>query len=143
MNWKKIVLGKEGLRIVCEKVVNWHGRFACNDCSCNKSRLIHVFAESVDVTQPIESENAIEVELNDDYFNPKDITIPNGKTTTLILKNKGTKKHTFTVEKLGIDTEVQAGTEKTITVKPTETGTYDLICRYHFQEGMVGKVIVK
>lgn len=103
----------------------------------------HVFAESVDVTQPIESGNAIEVELNDDYFNPKDITIPNGKTTTFILKNKGSKKHTFTVEKLGIDTVVQSGTEKTITVKPTETGTYDLICRYHFQEGMVGKVIVK
>ena len=103
---------------------------------------LSVFAESVEVTQPIESVNAIEVELNDDYFNPKDITIPNGKTTTLILKNKGSKKHTFTVEKLGIDTEVQAGTEKTITVKPTETGTYDLICRYHFQEGMVGKVIV-
>lgn len=102
-----------------------------------------VFAESIDVTQPIESVNAIEVELNDDYFNPKDITIPNGKTTTLILKNKGSKKHTFTVEKLGIDTEVQSGTEKTITVKPTETGTYNLICRYHFQEGMVGKVIVK
>ena len=103
---------------------------------------LSVFAESVEVTQPIESVNAIEVELNDDYFNPKDITISNGKTTTLILRNKGSKKHTFTVEKLGIDTEVQAGTEKTITVKPTETGTYDLICRYHFQEGMVGKVIV-
>ena len=106
------------------------------------SGTLHVFAESVDVTQPIKSVNAIEVELNDDYFNPKDITIPNGKTTTLILKNKGSKKHTFTVENLGIDTEVQAGTEKTITVKPTETGTYDLICRYHIQEGMVGKVLV-
>ena len=104
---------------------------------------LSVFAESVDVTQPIESGNAIEVELNDDYFNPKDITISNGKTTTLILRNKGSKKHTFTVEKLGIDTEVRSGTEKTITVKPTETGTYNLICRYHFQEGMVGKVIVK
>ncbi|MFZ0443863.1 MAG: cupredoxin domain-containing protein [Bacillus sp. (in: firmicutes)] len=104
---------------------------------------LSVFAESVDVTQPIESVNAIEVELNDDYFNPKDITISNGKTTTLILRNKGSKKHTFTVEKLGIDTEVRSGTEKTITVKPIETGTYNLICRYHFQEGMVGKVIVK
>ena len=104
---------------------------------------LSVFAESVDVTQPIESVNTIEVELNDDYFNPKDITISNGKTTTLILRNKGSKKHTFTVEKLGIDTEVRSGTEKTITVKPIETGTYNLICRYHFQEGMVGKIIVK
>jgi len=77
------------------------------------------------------------------YFNPKEITIPNGRTTTLILKNKGKKKHTFTVEKLRVDIEVQPGKESTITVQPKETGTYDLICRYHFQGGMVGKVIVK
>ena len=88
--------------------------------------LLSVFAESGVVTQPIESAKAIEVELNGDYFNPKVITIPNGRTTTLILKNKGTKKHTFTVEKLRIDAEVQPGKEKTITVKPKKTGTYDL-----------------
>ncbi|WP_342042910.1 cupredoxin domain-containing protein [Bacillus sp. OTU2372] len=102
-----------------------------------------VFAESGVVTQPMETVNAIEVKLNDDYFNPKVITIPNGRSTTLILKNEGRKEHTFTVEKLSIDAEVQPGKEKTITVKPNKPGTYDLICRYHFQEGMVGKVIVK
>ncbi|MFJ7826148.1 cupredoxin domain-containing protein [Psychrobacillus sp. NPDC096623] len=104
---------------------------------------LSVFAESGVVTQPIESEKAIEVELNNNYFNPKVITIPNGRTTTLILKNKGTKKHTFTVEELGIDAEIQPGTEKTITVNPIKSRTYNLICRYHFQEGMVGKVIVE
>ncbi|CAH0318041.1 Plastocyanin [Peribacillus sp. Bi96] len=102
-----------------------------------------VFAESSAVTQPMETEKSIEVELNDDYFNPKDITIPNETTTTLILKNKGKKKHTFTLEKLGIDAEVQPGQEKNITVKPKQPGTYELICRFHFQEGMVGKVIVE
>ncbi|MBU8853441.1 cupredoxin domain-containing protein [Bacillus sp. FJAT-26377] len=86
---------------------------------------------------------AMEVQLNDDYFNPETITIPSGKTITLILKNKGQKEHTFTVEKLGIDAEVQPGKEKTITVKPQNPGTYELICRYHFNSGMVGKVIVK
>jgi len=102
-----------------------------------------VFAESGVVTQPIETAKAIEVELNDDYFNPKVITIPSGRKTTLILKNEGKKEHTFTVEKLRIDAEVQPGKEKTITVKPKNPGTYELICRYHFKEGMVGKVIVK
>jgi uncharacterized cupredoxin-like copper-binding protein len=101
-----------------------------------------VFAESVVVTQPVETVKTIEIELNDDYFSPKDITIPNEKTTTVLLKNKGKKEHTFTVKELGIDTEVQPGKEKTITVKPKKSGTYELICRYHFQEGMVGKVIV-
>ncbi|MEN1935685.1 cupredoxin domain-containing protein [Paenibacillus sp. 102] len=102
-----------------------------------------VFAESGVVTQPIESVKVIEVELNDDYFNPKVINIPIGKTTTLILKNQGKKGHTFTVEKLRIDVEVQPGKEKTITVTPKKPGTYELICRYHFQKGMDGKVIVK
>ncbi|MBM7694864.1 plastocyanin [Peribacillus deserti] len=103
---------------------------------------LRVFAESGFVTQPM-SVKSIEVELNDDYFNPKAITIPNGRTTTLLLKNKGKKKHTFTVEKLRIDVEVQPGKEITNTVTPKMAGTYDLICRYHFQEGMAGKVIVK
>ena len=143
MKWKKIFLGKGGLRLFVKKWLTGMVVFLAMIVVVTNPGSFSVFAESIDVTQPIESVNAIEVELNDDYFNPKDITIPNGKTTTLILKNKGSKKHTFTVEKLGIDTEVQSGKEKTITVKPTETGTYDLICRYHFQEGMVGKVIVK
>ncbi|MCS0788542.1 cupredoxin domain-containing protein [Cytobacillus firmus] len=98
-----------------------------------------VFAEA-DVSTKVKS---IEVELNDDYFNPKVITIPNGTSTTLILKNKGKKEHTFTVEKLGIDAEIQPGKETSISVKPKQPGTYELICRYHFQEGMVGNVIVK
>ncbi|GAB1805969.1 cupredoxin domain-containing protein [Priestia megaterium] len=97
-----------------------------------------VLAESDAVRQ-----KAMEVQLNDDFFNPETITIPSGKTTTLILKNEGQKEHTLTVEKLGIDAEVQPGKEKTITVKPQNPGTYELICRYHFNSGMVGKVIVK
>ncbi|WP_066054971.1 cupredoxin domain-containing protein [Robertmurraya korlensis] len=104
---------------------------------------IGVSAESGVITQPMETVKTIEVELNDNYFNPNVITIPNESTTTLKLKNMGKKEHTFTVEKLGIDVEVQPGKEKSITVKPTNPGTYELICRYHIKEGMVGKVIVK
>ncbi|MFF2458723.1 cupredoxin domain-containing protein [Peribacillus simplex] len=104
---------------------------------------VGVFAESGVVNQPMETRKSIEVELKDDFFNPKAITIPNGTATTVILKNKGVKEHTFTVEKLGIDVEVQPGEEKNITVNPKQPGTYELICRYHFQEGMVGKVIVE
>ncbi len=104
---------------------------------------LSVRAESESLTQPIEPAKAMEIELNDDYFNPKEITLPNRKATTLILKNKGRKEHTFTVEKLKIDTEIQPGKQETIIVKPTNPGTYDLVCRYHLHEGMVGKIIVK
>jgi len=104
--------------------------------------LLSVFAESSHAKQPLTA-NTLEVQLNDDYFNPKVITIPNGKMTTLVLKNVGSKEHTFTVAKLGIDTEVKAGQTKTVTVQPKMPGTYELACRYHYNQGMVGNVIVK
>ncbi|RHW39081.1 cupredoxin domain-containing protein [Neobacillus notoginsengisoli] len=104
---------------------------------------LSAFAEIVITTQPIESRETVGVELRDDFFNPKVINLRQGRTTKVVLKNNGTKEHTFTVQKLGIDAVVPAGQEKTITVKANQPGTYELICRYHFQEGMVGTVIVK
>ncbi|HDX9614417.1 cupredoxin domain-containing protein [Bacillus toyonensis] len=104
---------------------------------------INVVASANVVTQPIEATKVIEVELNDDYFNPNVITIPIEEITTLLLKNKGKNEHTFTVKKLGIDVVVASGKEKNITVNPKNTGTYELICRYHLLKGMEGKVIIK
>lgn len=104
---------------------------------------LEVFAESNTERQPVETENTLEVELKDDSFIPNTITIRSGESTTLVLRNKGIKKHTFTVKKLGIDVEVEPKSEKTITVKPEQPGTYELICRYHVQNGMVGKVIIQ
>ncbi|MCC3356205.1 cupredoxin domain-containing protein [Bacillus sp. REN16] len=98
-----------------------------------------VFAE----TQPLDPIKKVEVELNDDYFNPKAITFPSGKPLVLVLKNNGVKEHTFTVEKLGVDYVVKPKQVKIVTVEPKATGTYELICRYHAKEGMVGEVIVK
>ncbi|MGQ3541486.1 cupredoxin domain-containing protein [Bacillus cereus] len=103
----------------------------------------HVFASVTVVTPPTDLTKVIEVKLNDDYFNPNVITIPLAGSTTLLLKNKGKNEHTFTVKKLGIDVVIESGKEKNITVKPKNTGTYELICRYHLLKGMAGKVIVK
>ncbi|CUB50936.1 cupredoxin domain-containing protein [Bacillus sp. HNR-4] len=104
---------------------------------------LNVFASVNTLAQPIASAKVIEVELNDDYFNPNVITIPINESTTLLLKNKGKSEHTFTVKKLGIDVVVESGKEKNITVKPKSAGTYELICRYHLLKGMEGNVIVK
>ena len=104
---------------------------------------LNVFASVNTLAQPIASAKVIEVELNDDYFNPNVITIPINESTTLLLKNKGKSEHTFTDKKLGIDVVVESGKEKNITVKPKSAGTYELICRYHLLKGMEGKVIVK
>ena len=56
---EKDILRKGGIANVCEKVVNWHGRFACDDCGCNNSRLTSVYLPNPSiVTQPIESVNS-------------------------------------------------------------------------------------
>ena len=102
---------------------------------------LEVFAEADYGLRSAETRK-IDVELNDDFFKPDKITISAGQTTTLVLKNKGMKRHTFTVEKLEVDAELQPGEVKTISVRPVKAGTYELICRFHFNEGMVGKVIV-
>ncbi|WP_067724528.1 cupredoxin domain-containing protein [Oceanobacillus damuensis] len=104
---------------------------------------LHVSATIEVETEPLETVTEIVVELHDDYFSPDSITIAKEETTKLLLENVGQKEHTFTVEKLGIDVEVKPGEQKTITVKPEEPGTYELICRYHEKEGMVGEVIVE
>ena len=103
---------------------------------------LNVFASVNVVTQPVESAKVIEVELNDDYFKPNVITIPTEESTTLLLKNKGKSEHTFTVKNSEL-TSSSSQEKKNITVKPTSTGTYELICRYHLLKGMEGKVIVK
>ncbi|WP_156857160.1 cupredoxin domain-containing protein [Oceanobacillus sp. AG] len=100
---------------------------------------LHGIAE----TEARNANNEVVVELNDDFFNPDVITLPNEETTILLLQNKGMKEHTFTVKGLAIDVELQPGEEKKISIKPGKTGTYELICRYHEQEGMVGEVVVE
>ncbi|MCM3400392.1 cupredoxin domain-containing protein [Oceanobacillus profundus] len=104
---------------------------------------LHVFAASGAGTEPMEPVNEMMVELHDDFFNLDVITIASGESTELLLENVGQKQHTFTVEKLGIDVELQPGEQKTITIEPQEGGTYELICRFHENEGMVGEVIIK
>lgn len=90
-----------------------------------------------------EPDSEVSVELNDDYFNPEDIILPAGKQVTLNLENKGRKPHTFTVNDLKIDVDLQPGEERNITLEPVSEGTYELICRFHREQGMVGKVIVE
>jgi plastocyanin len=140
---KDSVKDKEGLRMSVKKWLTGLVVLLAMIVVVTTLGSLGVFAESGVLNQPMETAKAIEVKIKDDYFNPNVITIPDGKTTKLILKNEGNMEHTFTVKKLGIDVEVQPGKEKTITVEPKMSGTFELICRYHFERGMVGKVIVK
>ena len=89
---------------------------------------------------------SLDVALNDAnakyLFNPTDITVKVGETVTLKLTSED-EFHSFTVDDLGIDVEVDAGTTEEITFTFSDAGTFDLICIPHESLGMVGKIIVQ
>jgi plastocyanin len=101
-------------------------------------------ASSASATPP--SDYVLDVAMNDANakydFNPADITVKKGETVTLNLTSDS-EFHSFTVDSLGIDVEVDAGTSEEITFTFSEAGTFDLICIPHESLGMVGKIIVE
>ena len=92
------------------------------------------------------SDYVLDVAMNDANakygFNPTDITVKKGETVTFNLTSEN-EFHSFTVDSLGIDVEVDAGTTEEITFTFSEAGTFDLICIPHESLGMVGKIIVQ
>lgn len=89
---------------------------------------------------------SLDIAMNDanaNYvFNPADITVKVGETVTLKLTSEN-EFHSFTVDDLGIDVEVDAGTTEEITFTFSDAGTFELICIPHESLGMVGKIIVQ
>ena len=79
-----------------------------------------------------------ELELDDFYFEPTNIKAPGGATATLELFNEGDADHTFTVDALDIDEELEPDARKTIEVELGDETRYEFYCRYHGDQGMRG-----
>ena len=94
------------------------------------------------------SSDGVKVSLQDpggsgDYmFNPADLTFSVGETVTFELKSD-TEFHTFTVDDLGIDVEVDGGETQTLTFTFEEAGEFALVCIPHEFLGMTGTITVQ
>ena len=75
-------------------------------------------------------------------FDPSELTFNVGETVTLVLKSE-TQFHTFTVEELGIDVDVDGGETGSFDFTFDEPGTYTLICVPHQALGMIGTITVR
>ena len=80
----------------------------------------------------------VEIELDDDYFEPTILKGEPGQTVTLELKNEGNNPHTLTISDQGIDQEVQPADEAEVDVTFPESGQLAFVCRFHESNGMVG-----
>ena len=79
-------------------------------------------------------------------FSPNTLEVKPGQKAQLLLTSDG-RGHTFTVESLGVDVVVAAGTTQTIEfeVPASASGTIPFICRFHSSggRGMVGELKIK
>jgi plastocyanin len=84
----------------------------------------------------------VELELNDFYFAPTVLTGAVDQHLSIVLVNKGETTHTFTIDALGIDTEVAQGGRRETEVTFPEFGTLLFYCRFHSASGMRGGLSV-
>ena len=83
------------------------------------------------------------MDANSEYkFNPEQLTFTVGETVKLNLTSQS-EFHSFTVDDLDIDMEVEAETTESITFTFDKPGTYDVICIPHESLGMVGTIVVQ
>ena len=75
-------------------------------------------------------------------FDPSELTFKVGQEVTFALFAQ-TEFHTFTVEELGIDVSIDAGTTELFTFEFAKAGTYKLICIPHETLGMTGQIVVE
>lgn len=99
-------------------------------------------------TNPAPPANAVVVSLQDPggsgsyIYDPSEFTFSVGETVTFALTSES-EFHTFTVDDLGIDLNVDAETTETLTFTFDEAGTFELICIPHEALGMVGTITVQ
>lgn len=80
----------------------------------------------------------LELELDNFYFAPTFIKAPGGSTATIELHNEGAAPHTFTIDTLDVDEELQPDETKTVEVDLGTETRYEFYCRFHGDQGMRG-----
>jgi plastocyanin len=83
----------------------------------------------------------VEIELDDNYFEPTILKGKPGQMVELELKNEGNTTHTFTIAEQSINKEIQPGDETETEVKFPQSGVLKFVCTFHQGEGMIGALL--
>jgi plastocyanin len=82
------------------------------------------------------------LELDDFYFEPTVLVGEAGQELSIELENEGQATHTFTIDDLGIDEEIQPGDSVETEVTFPDSGALPFYCRFHTSRGMNGGLSV-
>jgi plastocyanin len=84
----------------------------------------------------------VEVELDDDYFEPTVLKGMPGQKVTLELKNEGGAEHNISIAEQNVDQDVEPGDEAEVEVTFPQSGELSFVCKYHESAGMAGALVV-
>ena len=90
------------------------------------SGILHL--TSLESVSPDERAAAISVDMENNAFEPAQLTVTAGKPAKFVIKNRDHTVHTFTIEELGIDVKVLPGSEELIELSSLPAGTYVYSC---------------
>jgi plastocyanin len=79
-----------------------------------------------------------EMELDDYYFGPTLLRGKPGAKVKLELRNQGSVEHNLTIASQGIDKDIEASEDATVTVTIPKSGVVAFYCKYHRSMGMAG-----
>jgi plastocyanin len=82
------------------------------------------------------------LELDDFYFEPTVLVGEAGQQLSIELENEGEATHTFTIDDLGVDEELQPGDSVETEVTFPDSGALPFYCRFHTSQGMNGGLSV-
>jgi plastocyanin len=89
-------------------------------------------------------DRTFQVEAQDFSFAPETLTGEADVTMTFNVTNAGGATHTFTIDEIGIDEELEAGaTVEFDAALPAVAGTLRFYCRFHESQGMEGTIEVE
>ena len=84
--------------------------------------------------------SSIDIEADNYYFEPSVITGKPGEKVTVTIENEGSTEHNFSIESQGVDEDIEAGEDTTVTVTMPSSGTVSFFCEYHKSQGMAGEL---
>lgn len=90
----------------------------------------------------VSDDDSVELELDDNYFEPTILTGTAGQEITLELFNEGGNIHNFSLSEQNVDQDVEEGGTEEVEVSFPESGAVQFFCKYHAELGMRGELKV-
>jgi YVTN family beta-propeller protein len=93
-------------------------------------------------TVDVRGKDEVDVEADDDYFEPTFLRGSPGQTLKLVVENESSALHNVSIPGLGVDTNVPPHASAEIELTFPQSGSATFFCKFHTALGMNGALLV-